>query len=107
MNPGRIAQAILKLVAVTLLLGALGRQSYDYYTLLRWVVCCAFVLCAIQARSAARSGWLASSVVAALFFNPLLPVHLKRETWGPINLACAALLLIGFVVFDLNRSKKG
>ena len=95
-------------VAAMLLLGTALVLPYDYYTVLR-VVVCAFA-CALlwllgnplaqpaesQLWSLAASGGL---VATALLFNPVVPVALKRETWAPIDIATVfGLLTVSFLL---------
>jgi len=82
---------IAKLIAAGMLVGALFRYPAvtgygrhhapydDYYTLLRWVVCGVAAFAAYQAATSKKTGWMWVLVIVALAFNPLLPVHLKRE----------------------------
>ncbi len=69
-----------KLIAAVMLFAALGRHSYDYFTLLRWISCgvCAFT--AFQAAEAKKNGWLWLLTITALILNPIVPLRLKRET---------------------------
>jgi hypothetical protein len=74
-----------------LLLIALLRLPYGYYTFLRLVVCAAAAACAWLILRIARDhlgGWLMVGV--ALLYNPVLIVRLSRATWAPLNLATAA-----------------
>ena len=89
-----------KLVAAGLLFGALGRHPYDYYTLMRWVVCGVAAFGAFQAFVSGKNGWVWALAIVALVFNPLIPVHLKRETWAIIDSSAAILLLISIAAID-------
>jgi len=72
----------------------------DYYTLLRWVVCGVAAFAAFQAGKSKKTGWMWALVIVALAFNPLLPVHLQRDTWAVIDLAVAVLLVVSIVFLD-------
>jgi hypothetical protein len=70
-------------------------MPYGFYTLLRLVVTITAGLVAY--------GWLQrdrGSVVPfafggiAILFNPLIPVHLSRAAWAPIDLVVAAAFLL-------------
>ena len=37
-----------------------------------------------------------------LFFNPIIPVHLTRDTWGFIDVGVALLLLVSIALVDLR-----
>ena len=47
------------------------------------------------------SGWAITMAGIALLFNPLIPVHLTRDIWIPIDLSTALLL-----IFHLRSIKK-
>ncbi len=87
------------LIAAALLFWATEPHSYDYYTLLRWAVCAVAVGSGWAAFSVERrvEPWLYGAV--ALLFNPLIPVHLSRSTWQPIDIVVG----IGFVVSALEK----
>ena len=95
---------VLKLAAAGMLIGAMGHHPYDYYTIMRWVVCGVSAFGAFQAVQSGKSGWAWLLAILALTFNPLIPVHLKRGTWAYIDPAVAALLLISIPFADPRRS---
>ncbi|MCJ7663519.1 MAG: hypothetical protein MUO24_04695 [Desulfobacterales bacterium] len=91
-------QLIPCLVAAAMLLGALADLPYGYYQLLRFVICgvsiyIAFTACNWQKMWAV---WLFGFI--ALLFNPLIPIHLSRELWQPIDIICA-LLFSAIIIF--------
>ncbi len=105
---------LAKLGAVVLLIAAGGRWPYDYYTLLRMVVCvvsahCAYVAYRASSRISTGSSRLSGRVLAfgfiALLFNPFVPVYLARDTWRPIDLA-VAIVLIGDLWADWRQTSK-
>jgi hypothetical protein len=85
--------AVPAIAASALLLGALARWPYGYYVFLRWVTCVAAVAVAAVAYSLRLvwAVWLFALV--ALLFNPLIPVHLTRSIWRPIDVIVAVLFL--------------
>jgi hypothetical protein len=91
-----------KLIATGVLFGALGRHPYDYYVVLRWLVCGVGALGAFRASGAGKTGWAWALGIVALFFNPIIPVHLTRETWGFIDMGAALLLLVSIAAVDLR-----
>lgn len=103
MNVFRVA----KLAAVLLLLGAVGRWPYDYYTLLRVVVCAVaasesyFAFQRAEANSAGRDkqqrrAW--AFALLAVLFNPFVPVHLARATWNVIDIGAGLALAVDLAV---------
>ncbi len=91
----------MKLVAAVMLIAALGRHPYGYYTLLRWVVCGVAAYSAARAHEAKRTGWTWTLATVALVFNPLLPVLLDRDSWAPVDVAVSTILIIS--VFAVDR----
>jgi uncharacterized membrane protein YccC len=90
-NPGSI---IVKLVAAGMLLGALGRHPYGYYTLLRWVVCGATAYSAFEAVKVKKEGWAIMFGIIAVLFNPFVPARLDRATWSLFDCGTAILLAV-------------
>jgi len=91
-----------------MLLGALGHHPYDYYRLLRWIVCGVAAFAAFRASERNKNGgWVWVLAFVALLFNPIIPVHLERETWAFIDVGVAVLLLISIVAVDLPPAMKG
>ncbi|GAG59522.1 unnamed protein product, partial [marine sediment metagenome] len=43
-----------------------------------------------------------------LLFNPLIPIHLTRDIWQPIDLICALLfIVIIFILKEPSQKTKG
>jgi hypothetical protein len=89
------------IIAALMLLGTLAQWPYGYYQLLRLVVCGVAVYIAFTAYGWQKmwAVWLFGFI--ALLFNPLIPIHLSRELWQPIDVICA--LLFAVVVFILRK----
>ena|SRR6266516_3609427 len=96
--------ALARLGAAAMLLFALGRNAYDFYTIMRWVVCgvCAYGAFNEFERKRPAWGWLFA--VVAVAFNPIAPVHLSRETWAPIDCLAAGILIVS--LFANRRTKE-
>lgn len=79
------------LVAAVMLLLAMATLPYGYYQILRWVVCAASAYIAYTAYACGKvwATWVFGFV--AILFNPILPIHLTKEIWRPINFICAVL----------------
>ena len=79
------------LIATAMLLGATVKLPYEYYQALRWIVCGIAIYVAYKAYGweAKWATWLFG--IIAVLFNPIVPVHLTREIWQPIDFACATL----------------
>ncbi len=82
-----------------LVLAAFMDMPYDFYILLRVLVCLTCVIVAVPLwRSEMAGAWFWAAVGIAVLYNRLLPVHLHKGTWEWLNIATipvfAALFLI-------------
>ncbi len=93
---------IPSLIVAAMLLVALAELPYGYYQLLRFIVCGVSIYIAYMTYNWQKiwAMWLFGFV--ALLFNPLIPIHLSREIWQPINVICALLFLT--ITFLLKKS---
>ncbi|MGB9665272.1 MAG: DUF6804 family protein [Ignavibacteria bacterium] len=82
-----------RIVTAILLLWALDNHSYDYYTLLRFVVSSVSSFSLYFALKLKKDGWAWIFGVITILFNPILPVHLNRNTWAVIDVAVAVVLI--------------
>jgi hypothetical protein len=91
-------------IAALVLIGALAPWPYGYYQLLRFVVCGVGAYVAYLAYNWQKlwATWLFGFI--ALLFNPLIPIHLPKETWQPIDIICAVLFAV--VAFTLKKPSK-
>lgn len=89
------------IIAASMLLGALAPWPYGYYQLLRFVVCGVAVYLVYTAYNWQKmwAVWLFGFI--AVLFNPLIPIHLSRELWPPIDIICA--LLFAVITFILRK----
>lgn len=85
-------KAVLYIAAIMLLI-ALIPLPYGYYQLLRLVATVAFGWAAYISyhRQDQVLPWICG--LLAMLFNPLVPIHLPRELWMPIDAAAGAFLL--------------
>ena len=92
-------------VASIMLFLALAPWPYGYYQLLRFIVCgvSAYVVFIAHARQKIWATCLFGLI--ALLFNPLIPIHLSRKLWQPIDVICATLFIFSVVVLK-NPSEK-
>ncbi|MHC4132546.1 MAG: DUF6804 family protein [Planctomycetota bacterium] len=96
---------IPSLIAAFMLFGAMAPWPYGYYQLLRFVVCGASVFVAYTSYNWQKiwSTWLFGFI--ALLFNPLIPIHLSKEIWQPIDVICAILFIVIAFVFKKPPQK--
>ena len=97
----------LRYIAIIMLIVTVitaGELPYAYYILLRWVVCAASVITLGMAINEERTGWKVVFGILALLFNPLIPIHLDREIWLPIDILAALIFFISN--FSIGRISK-
>jgi hypothetical protein len=81
------------LIVAGALILATQKMPYGYYQLLRFIVC---IFSAIVALLRFRSNLWALAwlyVAIAILFNPIVPIHFKRDTWAIIDVVTAALMV--------------
>ena len=92
-------------IASVMLLGAMCKWPYAYYQVTRWVVCAAAVFVAYKAWTFKHTWAVWVFGFAAVLFNPIVPFHIKRNTWQVLDLLAAAMFVAGVVV--LRRPTTG
>ncbi len=98
---------IPSLIAAGMLLLASAPWPYGYYQLLRFVVCGAGAYVAYTAYQWQKmwAVWMFGFI--ALLFNPLIPIHLSRKIWQPIDVVCAILFIVmAFVLKNPAEEKQ-
>jgi len=80
--------------------------EYGYYQLLRFVVCGASAYSAYTFFRIGLKPILWMLVVIAIIFNPLFPLHLKRESWHAIDIVTIVIQLIFFSIGIMHKGKK-
>ena len=85
--------------AVMLVFAAVERQSYSFYTLLRWICCAVFAYSAFAAHQKNRMPWVWIFGLLAVLFNPILPLHLQRDTWQILDWGAIGVIVIGAIFF--------
>ncbi len=93
------------LAASMLVFAAVGKHSYSFYTLLRWVSCPVFAYSAVVASQTRRVPWVWIFGVLAALYNPIIRVHLDRGTWVVVNWLTAGVIAVAAVRFW--RERKG
>jgi len=80
-------------LSIMLLWALNDANPYGYYTLLRIVACGVMGYVAIQALSQGKEGLALLLGMAAVLYNPILPVRLARPIWSVINIATTGLVI--------------
>ncbi len=78
---------------------------YGYYVLLRWVVCPVLAFSTVYCYELRKIVWVWIFGIAAVIFNPLVPLYLGKPMWHFINGATALLLVVSFFALDGPRAK--
>lgn len=93
------------LIPAALLLIALARLPYGYYTFLRVVVCAVALLIAYTGWKSKTSAqvWSVLFALIAILFNPLFPVHLNRAAWFYLDIASAAVFAVHLLLVRLRQ----
>ena len=94
---------IARITAVARLLWALEKHPYGYYKLLRWVVCGASAYAGSIAFEDEHKKRVWIFGIIAVLFNPIIPVHLDRDTWAAIDLATAGVLAVSLYAVREKR----
>jgi len=86
-----------------LLLAGFSGWPYDFFVLLRFVVCLSTSYLAWLASNEKQEKWLWVYSIIAILFNPFLPIHLTRSSWVVIDFATAIFLIISKFTFRLKK----
>ena len=90
-------------VPAAMALLALLDMPYGYYQLLRLVVAAASAFIAVAAWQRGLHVAVIAFGLLALTYNPVVPLHLKREIWEQVNIGTAAIFLVALAVFELRE----
>jgi hypothetical protein len=96
---------IPSLIIAVMLIVAVASLPYGYYQLLRWVTCAVAVFIAFKSYGWHKTWavWLFGAI--AVLFNPIVPIHLTKEIWQPIDIVSA--ILFGISAFMLRKPLNG
>jgi uncharacterized membrane protein YvlD (DUF360 family) len=93
-------------VPACLLLVAISRLPYGYYTLTRIVTCGVAVLIAVVSvpERPVVQVWSFPLLAIAVLFNPFVQIHLNRATWFYFDLGAAAIFILHLVFVRLKST---
>ncbi|MDR1509745.1 MAG: hypothetical protein LBS53_08905 [Synergistaceae bacterium] len=84
----------LFLIPTAILFGAtLDGWPYVYFQILRWATCICAVLYALRAAESNSKPTAYIFAAIALFFNPIIPFHMKRQAWQFADAAAGVFFL--------------
>lgn len=97
------------IVSVLLLLAALFKFPYGFYTFLRFAVCSFSVYCSINLVMVygKKTQYYVLPILVAILYNPIIRVHLDRGTWKVINLVTIGLIWVPFLFREFRDSIEG
>lgn len=106
-NIGRPSNSVYLLAgaAVGVLAGAFvdGNPSW-YFLLLRLIVSGCLAWLTLRALTNEMQKWAMTLAVGAMLYNPLVPLHLGRATWQPVNI-CTSVVIVAFSVLLWRRER--
>jgi hypothetical protein len=85
------------LIAAVMAFIAIADLPYGYYTFMRLVVCATAVFAAIVAVKSKQMWAVWACSTLALLFNPIVPVHLTKSLWQPLDFIAGAMLVAAAV----------
>jgi hypothetical protein len=94
---------LLRIITALLLIGALAKCPYGYYTFLRLFTCGTGIYCAYLAKKHSSDKWLLIFAFVAILFNPFLPIKLGRSLWTILDIVTAIFMLISSYFFHENK----
>lgn len=97
---------IASVISIIMLLLAIPTfWPYGYYILLRWVVALSALFLLWLAYESKKTFWLFIMGIVAILFNPIIPVHLEKETWVVIDVIVAILFLVSIFKIKSHERK--
>lgn len=94
---------IARIIAIGLLIYAIGKHPYGYYKVIKFIVCAISCYGAYFSADLNRTGWEWIFGSIAVLFNPIIPFHLGRQTWPVVDLGVAIIFIISiFLVWNPN-----
>jgi len=101
----KIAFILLRVISIIMLFSASNAHPYGFYNLLRIVVCATALYGFYQATHVSGTNWMWIFGAVAFLFNPIIPVHLTRDTWQYIDIGTAIVIFLS--LFVLNKESQG
>jgi hypothetical protein len=94
-----------QIVCIAMLLWALNPANpYEYYVLLRIVLCALCAYLAFRAVAISKREWVWILGVIAFVYNPIIRLHLNRGIWSAVNVVTIIVLIV--TIWTLRISSK-
>lgn len=87
-----------------LLLAGFNGWPYDFFVLLRFIVCISGVYLAWLAYKTKQEKWIWTYGIIAVLFNPFFSLHFSRGTWVIVDIATAIFLITSGFLFKLKNN---
>jgi hypothetical protein len=87
-----------KIIAIAILLGALGSHPYSYYQILRWFITICSGYLAYNYFSLEKTNWAWVFTTLSILFNPIFPIYFTKSTWALFDLAGAVIFSISLFI---------
>ena len=97
---------IAAVISIFLLLLAIPRLPYGYYIFLRWALSATALFSAWAAYECKCKFWVFVMGGIAILFNPIIPVHLPKETWIVIDFIIAVIFLVSIFCIKLEKKPR-
>lgn len=101
---------LLRIVAIVMLLAAVFQDykiyylSYDYFVILRWILCFVGTYLGYVAFTTKNAVWVFLAVLVVVFFNPIFPLPISKQTWKILDAIFASIMAISiFLVGEKIR----
>jgi FtsH-binding integral membrane protein len=100
----RIKIIIPSIISIIMILFAIPKGlSYDYYVILRWVICGLSIYVAYTSYEWKQIFWVWIFGAVAVLFNPIIPVYLNKEIWIVFDIVVIAIFLLS--IFLIKQKK--
>ena len=94
------------IASASLLISVIQGLPYGDFQLLRWLICGSSCYGALLAHEKNKQYWKWLFVCQAVLFNPILPIHLGRSLWLPIDIASSIIFAISCKLFMQQKTTK-
>lgn len=99
----RIKKLLLLVSTILLLLALMDGWPYEFFTLLRFVVCGSTAYVAWLSYKVGQENWSWFLGAIAILFNPLFPIYLTREVWVITDVMISIILFLCTFHLELNN----
>ncbi|MFW5879800.1 MAG: DUF6804 family protein [bacterium] len=96
----------LCIISAALLFLGIPELPYGYYTFLRIAITISAGIILFSEISEGTKSWSVVFIGIAILFNPIIPIHLSKEAWIPIDAIAGVIFLVkGFNYHRQNKKE--